>query len=298
MQGDPQLFNDEPYHTVPPEPGGQGRLFDASAYESSTPPAATSSANTPVHNPMQFRMFMTPREIRTEYQALDGDRQYTYDDRAGEMTNRAHTTAGEPNSRIESGRRARMETYYGKDKVDQFSHIRSSGDHIESDDELFRRKLDESQMSPDEYGQVHGRGESAVAPEAPGLTTLGQRSSAPSLLQRRARGEKSHDFDAGSQTRMEASDEAWDYRRQKEDEHYEDWNEEQSYGPSLHDRIAAEGIQSPVHLGFGNTGMLGKPQVLGGHHRLAAQEDIDPDQFIPVKHWKSIHEARRSGEYT
>jgi hypothetical protein len=78
------------------------------------------------------------------------------------------------------------------------------------------------------------------------------------------------------------------YKRQSE------W--EAAKGSSLYDSIAAEGARDPVHLGT-DVGSLGKPQVVGGHHRIAAQADINPNQPMPVLHHEGgIVEARASSK--
>lgn len=51
--------------------------------------------------------------------------------------------------------------------------------------------------------------------------------------------------------------------------------------PSLKQSIAKEGVQSPVHLG---TTKRGKKTVIGGHHRIAAANEVNPDMLVPVLH--------------
>jgi hypothetical protein len=239
----------------------------------------------------QFQMFMTPREIRSKWQALDGDRQEAYDERAGELTNRSQTTGGGSNFTINTGRRKELARWHGgASQVEGYTHERTEGSEMETDDQLFARKLDEAQMDPVEYREVHG-GETK---EPPGWNTLAQRSDAPSEVKRQAAGNYSQRTGEGSNTWAERNDEAQDWVMQRQQEHEED----RDYGPSLHDRIRAEGVQKPVHLSYGQLGSYGKPEIVGGHHRLAVQHDIDPDQPIPVAHWQNIWEAKQSKTYS
>lgn len=46
---------------------------------------------------------------------------------------------------------------------------------------------------------------------------------------------------------------------------------------TLYESIKAEGVKNPVHLS--------PNYVVGGHHRIAAANDIDPNMLIPVKHY-------------
>jgi hypothetical protein len=74
------------------------------------------------------------------------------------------------------------------------------------------------------------------------------------------------------------------------------WNrkaeEAGEYG--LHEEIMEHGVQKPVSLGqqFGNSG---KPQVVGGHHRIAVMGEESPDELMPVLHFKSFGQARMQG---
>lgn len=74
--------------------------------------------------------------------------------------------------------------------------------------------------------------------------------------------------------------EVWD---QKYDEAMYDKYVHGPYGEiSLADSIEQEGVKHPALLGpYKSPGRTGKPQVVGGHHRIAAAND---DSFIPVIH--------------
>ena len=59
---------------------------------------------------------------------------------------------------------------------------------------------------------------------------------------------------------------------------------------TLGESIRESGVQSPIRLGQ-NIGSEDKPQVVGGHHRLAVASD-QPDRLVPVLHHQDIWEAR------
>jgi hypothetical protein len=63
---------------------------------------------------------------------------------------------------------------------------------------------------------------------------------------------------------------------------------------SLYDSIERTGVQKPIHLGR-QFGLENKPQVVGGHHRLASANDINPDMLVPVLHHEDIIDAKSGG---
>ena len=64
--------------------------------------------------------------------------------------------------------------------------------------------------------------------------------------------------------------------------------------PSLYSDIKKNGIQNPISLqeSLRRTGNMGRPEILGGHHRLAIIRTIDPTQPIPVAFFEDIYYAR------
>jgi hypothetical protein len=65
---------------------------------------------------------------------------------------------------------------------------------------------------------------------------------------------------------------------------------------TLHESVGKHGVTHPISLGTGGKpGMLGKPQIVGGHHRVAAQFDQDPDRLMPVLHYTDIKDAMGAG---
>lgn len=67
------------------------------------------------------------------------------------------------------------------------------------------------------------------------------------------------------------------------------------YDQTLHQSVRADGVEHPVWLSE-NPGSSGKPQVAGGHHRIAAAHHIAPDGLVPVLHAKTVGDAMRSKE--
>jgi hypothetical protein len=60
---------------------------------------------------------------------------------------------------------------------------------------------------------------------------------------------------------------------------------------SLADSIIAEGVKDPIRLGL-RMGSQGKPQLVGGHHRLAVSRESLPGNYQPVLYHESMQEAR------
>lgn len=74
------------------------------------------------------------------------------------------------------------------------------------------------------------------------------------------------------------------------DEELWDRKEDEAMYQGLHESIAKHGVLSPVQLAFSNKpGPRGIPEVLGGHHRIAAAPG---NQLIPVEHYANIGAAR------
>lgn len=229
--------------------------------------------NGPRRQPEQLKMFMTPAEIHAQYQPLDGDREDrdVYAAREGksnsQFTDRSHNTAGDVNYKIQADNSWARKHAGGKTRYATVG--------AETDTELWDRKLSEAQMSKADYDEM-ARGE--INP--PEFTGGWSRTGAPQ-------------HETGHTGTFEAREASWQDARErshqaKEDEYY--------YGASLHDSVAKEGVQYPLHLGT-SIGSQGKPQIAGGHHRLAAQTNINPDQFIPVIHHEgSTGEARASAK--
>lgn len=252
--------------------------FQAGAGLPTLPPRP--GTNTPAHAPEQLKMFMSAGEIKQQYQPLDADRSDFYDEREGETTSRTQTTWGKPNAKLTTYDKNEGFAKYRENTSD--THYRQYG-HSETDEQMWGRKLNESQMSYSDYADVHsgGLGEQAT----PGYDTLAGRETAPRLGTK-----ESH---AGTATWDEHQYHQARYVERKQDEHREkkDWG---SLHTTLVDAMApgGEGFTGFVHLGS-QFGESGKPQVVGAHHRIAAMDDIDSNRLLPVLHHKNIFQAKQ-----
>lgn len=107
------------------------------------------------------------------------------------------------------------------------------------------------------------------------------------------------DWDADyEETRPETDAELWDrkFDETHEKDHTGDeyWADDNN-APSLHDSVRDEGVRNPISLQFPDrVGSQGKPQVLGGHHRLVVAEAYRPDDLVPVEHFKNPRRAQKS----
>jgi ParB-like chromosome segregation protein Spo0J len=90
---------------------------------------------------------------------------------------------------------------------------------------------------------------------------------------------------------VETEDEL-DFNRSLKDKKRHMWQVklDESHDDDLYSSIASEGVHEPVpiqHYGKNKT------RLAGGHHRVAAAYDINPDMEIPVEH-ENRTEFRRS----
>jgi hypothetical protein len=223
------------------------------------------SAARKIH-PDQLKMFMTPKEIHQHYQLWEGDREDA--PRAGELTHSTRTTGGRPTKAMGTQTRENWQVSTG---------TRMRAYNEESDEQFWLRKTMDSQMDPEEYFE-HRHGTRAPDPYLHAVQHgLLARSTAP----------QSPGTDRT--TRWESYDErARSYMERK--------HEEQFGGQSLWGSVRQEGVKSPVHLGT-QFGERGKPQIVGGHHRIAAAMDTRPNQLIPVLHHEGgVSEAQEEGK--
>ena len=68
------------------------------------------------------------------------------------------------------------------------------------------------------------------------------------------------------------------------------WSRKKAFAGAkgLEKDIRKNGIRVPVSLGY-EYGSQSKPQIWGGHHRLAVARSINPDMEVPV--WTGIDDA-------
>ena len=237
-------------------------------------------------------MFMTPREIVNKYQVLDADREEVdnWDEGNPDMdwrrTGRPERTSGAAN-------------IHNPDRSSRYSHIPGSGPYLrepsvdysqETDEQVLSRKAEEAPYDPEYYAEMRGENFSGAMRSFNPESALG-RSSAPGH------------FGLGGSTNRNWSDTEWDehemrvdsYLSRKQDEHYRR-QAEAPEPPSLYESIQEGGVQHPVHLGT-QFGSQGKPQIVGGHHRIAAALETRPDDLIPVLHHEDIYDAKASRGY-
>lgn len=221
-------------------------------------------------NSGQLAMFMTPGEIHERYQPLDADRlgseseHYTTRTPHSETRGHGHMTP--------SVQGTGQEKYYfrhrGSERGVTISRIRP-----ESDEELWGRKYEESQMSPEERYQEHG-----VSFQQKYIGSAGQTTARSGAYHRTQRW-----TEAGARSSHFTSHET-----------YQPYETHPEGGPSLAEHMTKHGMPGLISLGSpeGSMGSMGKPQIVGGHHRLAVATRHMSDQFLPVMHFQDIKEAR------
>jgi hypothetical protein len=167
-------------------------------------------------------------------------------------------------------------------------HDEKLDDHVEETvPQFWGRKLSESKMSQADYAhkvhQGHETGEPYELPEMDWDKAM-DRTDYPA----QHTGESTDDH--GGRV------EEWEMERMRSH-----GNRIEAFinGPSLYSQIERDGVQSPVHLGTGGRPPLRSAEektILGGHHRVAAAADIDPDRLMPVLHYEggSPKDAGRS----
>lgn len=205
----------------------------------------------------ELQMFMTPKEIKSKYQPLDADRldhDGSYEEGSAQMrTNTLDTAQSAMGGRYNTpGGRARAWSDEGP------SRSRVVTDKIESDEQLWDRKLEEAQWERplenprafERTGRSRTTGGRSNYPDETGGTWSGSEWKAKDVYSRHAQEE------------------------------------------SLYESIERGGVQKPISLGQ-TIGSQGKPEIVGGHHRLAAASAINPDQFVPVLHFNNIWEAKK-----
>lgn len=87
-------------------------------------------------------------------------------------------------------------------------------------------------------------------------------------------------------------DSFWQAKGEEIEDHMHSSASWDATGPNLFEQVESEGVKYPVHLGT-QFGSLGKPQIVGGHHRIQASHEVRPGQVIPVLHHYGIDQAKR-----
>jgi hypothetical protein len=92
--------------------------------------------------------------------------------------------------------------------------------------------------------------------------------------------------------RRENDDEVFDRKREEAD-NYGMGSEDDE--PTLYEDIVRNGVQKPVTLQdptVRTRGSLGKPEILGGHHRIAVMDLEKPNTYMPVLFDTSLRSAK------
>lgn len=126
-----------------------------------------------------------------------------------------------------------------------------------------------------------------------GVTGWGRLADPPST-NRTQRMEKNYKRrDQGKSDALETDDELWDRKLDEAEYGKEAWSEKSNKSVSLAESIREEGVKKPIHLSTSQFGSQGKPEIVGGHHRLAVATADRPGDYIPVLHHRDISEAQR-----
>jgi hypothetical protein len=71
---------------------------------------------------------------------------------------------------------------------------------------------------------------------------------------------------------------------------------EEAWDRGLAQSIIDKGVKKPVSLGT-RIGESEKPQIVGGHHRIAVMAEEAPNELMPVIHYEGgLHQARQENE--
>jgi hypothetical protein len=220
----------------------------------------------------QLKMFMTPNEIHAQYQPLDADREESESEPWASGGTPRSTARSQTEGNVRHGLYRRGVDTSGTYQASTYGTKYRGGDYEpESDEQLWDRKLDESQYEhtvPGKatlYGTPHYHG---------GGTSTSQLNTGQQEARSRAR-----DYDTGQRSYWTEQ-----VKRPSTEE------------TSLYDSIQFEGVKSPIRLGQ-TVGSMGKREIVGGHHRLASQTDIDPNRLVPVLHHEDIFEAKSNPSY-
>jgi len=261
----------------------------------------------------QLKMFMTPREIEREWQPLDGDRHDGYaltsgtnDPRAGMHTERNERTDEVPNMyrglRTATGAVTDAQGFKRRKTVfkrpSSTNPVRYGVDQAESTEDLWNRKYDEADEAPpsgqydyeDEavYRTPHGHETSAGGHYT--LKTVPGHNTRPKMTG--VDGDRGWYRTTKGRGGMKGAP-SYNSRRRAETWVDHELVSEPSPHSTMVESIINEGVKSPIRLGL-RMGSEAKPQMVGGHHRMAVARVHSPDQFAPVLYHEDIYEARSS----
>jgi len=249
--------------------------------------------------PGQLKMFMTPSEIHEGWQALDADR-YGRETQQSWQGSQSY----EPPSAVRGVAGAMVQTIGDQgDYAWRSQGGTKYGERPETDEELYERKRSEAYgEADDDFGYQY---------EGMHMVGSSSRWSGGSMHEHKMTGTEdlsSSQIEARRYQRGAARGNA-QYRRGalkesgvRTETHPTYWTEgseryHEGSKTTLGESIEAEGVKSPIRLG-GEVGSQGKPQIVGGHHRLAVASALHSEQLLPVLHYAGgIHEARADTAY-
>lgn len=213
-------------------------------------------------------MFMSARDIMDKYQPLDADRQTSGDDeRANATTGRSRLTGGQSNWERKTWTGSLGHGYRQHTPATDRRYSRTEA--TETDEQLWDRKYEEASLSRKDYQyEVHGKNASPR-----------------------------YDRPGGGETRRSGtwrSKWATDTDTPRKTQTYEPFDPSEEGGASIRESVLNEGVKAPVSLSTNQFGSQGKPQIVGGHHRLAVMSREKPDSLLPVSHHEDIHSAQRN----
>lgn len=230
----------------------------------------------------QLLPYMTAREVHQRYQPLDADRIVN---ETGWNTNRPIKSGSVPTrgwgSTTGGSHEYRRQYRPGGAKTQS---VWMSQQKPETDEELWGRKYEESTWSPSErYSEGAGG-----TPENAYLNTRGETTERSGTYRRVMRG--SGNTATGQFPGMATP---------RSSQTYEPFEPHEA--SPLADVAREKGTAGlgPISLGsLGGPGSMGKPEVVGGHHRIAAMTMHAPNTLMPTAHFRDIQHARWSGGYT
>lgn len=250
--------------------------------------------------PEQLRMFMTAQEIMDEFQPLDGDRR-SIDEMEDLPASKQYTRSAPESGVVKYPVERRVNGGEGREAWGNTTggsvFERSKGGTAkklvntreETDQELWERKLKETKMSPKEYDKEHH----TYAKNMPEMSDVSFGNSMPV----RAKHEGTFTFEEREQSYYDGKEMEQDARFEAKMEAYKDPKN------SLFNRIESDKVvNNPIALNdpgnYRRFGDSGKPQIANGHHRLAAQHALNPDQYMPVLYWAGgTNEAKKNPHY-
>lgn len=261
--------------------------------------------------PEALKMFSSAREIMATYKPLEGDREevshdYDWDNpSSSEQTWRSKNSNyyRNPKNPNWSGN-ALPETPQGSerqtDDAGNKQYIRSHQGEMETDEQLWSRKGEEA-FDPEGRQGAFG-GYSGAEPRDPHTTM-------------RSMDTQGNTLEESEQTVTDQTwdDSAGDWKTAHRPMHRHPGREgkfggydslgdalqNKGYDWSRHPEGVGEGrFKFPVSVQFQGTAGPEGPMVLGGHHRVAAMNQINPDTPVPIEYFDNFWHAKRTGHYT